>query len=544
MKITKQSSLVAWTVIVALCCMMNTLSAATFGLFTYTDNGTSITITGYPANAVGAVDIPSTIIGKPVTSIGNSAFFNCTSLTSVTIPASITSIGIIAFEACPLLTSITVDSLNAFFSSSDGVLFNKSQTTLIQYPGAKTGSVTIPASVTSIGNYAFSYCPGPTSVTIPASVTSIGSAAFYPCISMTSITVDLLNSVYSSMDGVLFNKNQTTLIQCPGGITGSVTIPASVTSFGGNAFSHCTSLQAITVDALNSVYGSLDGVVFNKSQTTLIQCPGGKAGNFTIPSGVTVIGGSAFVYCTSLTSVTIPSSVTAIRSFAFYNCTSLTSVTIPASVTSIGDYAFQFCASLTGITIPASVTSIGDRAFNGCSHLTSASFMGNVPSFVSSFGINVFSSTPVGFTVYYFNDKTGFTSPYWFGAGNMYPAINMGDSTPTATWLLEKGLPYNADLQTDPNGDGVNLLMAYALNLDPQQNLSGRMPSPVIAGNQMGLTFYAGSAGVTYTVQTSADLHSWSATGVTLSTPDANNYRTATVMITGSNCFMRLVAGH
>ena len=655
-----------------LCCMVNSLSAATFGLFTYTDNGTSITITRYPTTEVGNVEIPSTISGKPVTniadsafdscysltsvtipssvtsigdsafagctgltgitipasvtSIGASAFYYCSKLTSVTIPASVTSIGSSAFQNCGSLTSITVDPLNSIYCSLDGLLFNKNQTTLIQCPGGKAGSVTIPAGVTSISDSTFQNCSRLTSVTIPVSVTSIGGSAFLNCTILTAITVDFLNSVYSSADGVLFNKNQTTLIQCPGGKAGRVTPPVSVTSIGDSAFAGCTGLTGVTIpssvtsigdsvfdsctaltsvniptsvtsigkSAFNSCTGlssitipagvtsigdytfayctGLTGITIPASVTSIGNCAFNSCTGLTsvtIPIGVTSIGYWAFCSCAGLTSITIPGSVTSIGTFAFAGCTGLTGVTIPSSVTSIGDYAFagcsrlksimipagvtsigydafNSCTGLTSITIPASVTSIGDSAFAYCTGLTSASFLGNAPlmgTFLGnapSMGYIVFDNVATVFKVYYFNNTTGFTSPYWQG----YPAVNMGDSTPTANWLLTNGLLYNADLQSDPNGDGVNLLMAYALDLNPAQNLSASLPSPVIAGNQMGLTFYAGSAGVTYTVQTSTDLTNWSASGVTVSAPDANNVRTATVPTTDPNRFMRLLVGY
>jgi len=207
-----------------------------------------------------------------------------------------------------------VGALNAFYSSVDGVLFNKSQTLLIQYPGGKAGSYTIPNSVTSIGLEAFVFCPSVTSVTIPNSVTSIG-------------------------------------------------VPA---------FAACSSLSAITVDALNAFFSSVDGVLFNKSQTLLIQCPGGKAGSYTIPNSVTSIEWYAFYSCTSLTSVTIPNSVTSIGWYAFYSCTSLTSVTIPNSVTSIGGYVFYSCTSLTGVYFQGNAPDFGPYAyvFSGATNAT------------------------------------------------------------------------------------------------------------------------------------------------------------------------------
>ena len=264
----------------------------------------------------GEVVIPSSVeyngTTYSVTSIGNSAFSRCSSLTSVTIPNSVSSIGCAAFSNCSGLTSIDVALENTHYSSIDGVLYNYAQDILIQCPGAKT-SVTIPNSVTSIGESAFSGCSGLTSVTIPNNVTSIAWSAFSNCSGLTSIDVASENTHYSSIDGVLYNYAQDTLIQCPGAKT-SVTIPNSVTSIGGGAFYGCSGLISVTI------------------------------GN-----NVTSIGDDAFYECSGLISVTIPNSVTSIGDYAFYECSGLTSVTIGNSVTSIGDYAFYSCSSLTSI---------------------------------------------------------------------------------------------------------------------------------------------------------------------------------------------------
>ena len=252
-----------------------------------------------------------------------------------------------------LLLAVTA-SVGTMFASDtqvDGVWYDfdrRTKTASVTYEGSSyykdeySGSVVIPSSVTynsvtysvtSIGEWAFSYCDGLTSVTIPNSVTSIGKSAFWAC-----------------------------------GLT-SVVIPNSVTSIGERAFYYCSGLTSIDVASDNSNYCSVDGVLFNKDKTTLIQYPGGKQGAYTIPNSVTSIGNYAFYYCTGLTSVTIPNSVTSIGDSAFDHCTGLTSITIPNSVTSIGNLAFLYCTGLTSVTIPNSVTSIGEGAFNGVKNI-------------------------------------------------------------------------------------------------------------------------------------------------------------------------------
>jgi len=284
--------------------------------------------------------LTSITIPSSVTSIGDDAFSYCASLTSISIPSSVTSIGYHAFYYCTSLTSINVDIANLNYSSDNGILYNKNKTTLIECPTGKSESITIPSSVTSIGDmafskctsltsitipssvtsigsYAFNYCASLTSITIPSGVTSIGSSIFYYCISLTSINVDIANLNYSSDNGILYNKNKTTLIECPVGKSGSITIPSGVTSIGSSAFNYCISLTSINVDIANLNYLSDNGILYNKNKTTLIECPVGKSGSITIPSGVTSIGYHAFYSCTSLTSITIPNSVTSIDKFAF-----------------------------------------------------------------------------------------------------------------------------------------------------------------------------------------------------------------------------------
>jgi len=528
-----------------------TLVAEANAQFSYVVNSgsTSVTVTGYTGPET-TVTIPSTMnvsgTSLPVTSIGNDWWPegsiiiggpNFSSLTSVTIPNSVTNIGKFAFDECSGLVSVTIPNsvtnigMHAFSCCTGltSVTIPGSVTKIGEYAFSSCTSltsVTIPGSVTNIGKGMFSGCTSLTSLTIPSSVTSICLSAFDGCTSLSSIIVDATNFAYSSADGVLFDKSQATIIKYPLGNSADYVIPNSVTDIGNYAFSGCTGLTRVTIP--NSVT-SIGMYAFS-------DCSG--LTSVTIPNSVTSFENHAFSGCSSLTSVTIPTSVTSIANFAFESCTSLTSLTIPNSVTSIEDCAFEFCTSLTSVTIPNSVTSIEDCAFWGCSSMTRLNFTGNAPMTI---GVGVFYCTASDFTVYYYNDKMGFTSPTWNG----YPSVNMGDSSPAvASWLSTHGLPATINLHSAPNGDGVSLLMAYALNLDPTQNQSGSIPQPVLSGSSMSLSYYAGSAGVTYTVQVSTDLQTWTTTGVTVSAPDANNIRTATAPVTSPRCFMRLVLTH
>lgn len=296
-----------------------------------------------------------------VTSIGDRSFLDCQHLTSVTIPESVTSIGWGAFENCFGLTSVTIP--NSVTSIGESVFANCSGLT----------SVTIPSSVTSIGEGAFSGCSGLTSVTIPNSVTSIGGSAFFGCDGLTSVTIP--NSV-------------TTIGACAfagcDGLT-SMTIPASVTDIGFMPF-ESTGLTEIIVDSKNKGFVSIDGVLFNKNASRLIQYPGGRAGSYVIPESVILIDYLAFINCSCLTSVTIPNSVTTIYPHAFDGCTGLTSVTIPNSITEINYGTFWDCSGLTSVNIPESVTTIGNQAFYGCSGLTSVT----IPNSVTSIGKDAF----------------------------------------------------------------------------------------------------------------------------------------------------------
>ena len=297
----------------------------------------------------GCSGLTSVNIGNGVTSIGYYAFNGCSGLTSVTIPNSVTSIGNSAFEDCSGLTSVNVASGNTHYSSIDGVLYNYVQDTLIQCPGAKT-SITIPNSVTFIGDYAFSGCDGLTSITIPNSVTSIGKSAFVYCSRLTTLNFNAINCQDFEAYYNYYPFSGTSLT--------TVNIGDSVQRIPANFVRGCSGLTSVT-----------------------------------IPNSVTSIGDNAFLRCSSLTSVTIPNSVTSIGGGAFFGCSGLTSVTIPNSVTSIGGGAFYGCSGLTSITIPNSVTSIGEQAFRDCSGLTSVRCLASAPPSIGSSSFSGISST-------------------------------------------------------------------------------------------------------------------------------------------------------
>ena len=329
-------------------------------------------VTSNPNKYQGAVNIPSSVIYNnmeySVTSIGNSAFRDCSGLTSITIPNSVTSIGDNAFFMCGGLTTVHITDLEAWcriiFSNYASNPLNCAHHLYMN--GSEITNFVIPNSVTSIGNYAFYDCTGLTSVTIPNSVISLGNYAFHNCTGLTSVTIP--NSVTSIGDGAFR--------QCSSLF--SVTIPNSVISLGDYAFHYCRGLTSITIG--NSVTSIGRSAFYNCTGLTSI----------TIPNSVTSIGDEAFRECSSLFSVTIGNSVTSIGYGVFLECTGLTSVAIGNSVTYIGNAAFWRCTGLTSLTIPNSVTSIDYEAFRYCSALTSVSIGGGV----KTIGSCVFSSCP------------------------------------------------------------------------------------------------------------------------------------------------------
>jgi hypothetical protein len=350
------------------------------GLFSYTETASAITITGYPKLASGPVEIPDAINGKPVTrvsfnafrdcvnitsvsipptvtqinnnafsgcaslaqvsladgltQIGTEAFSDCISLVSITIPSTVTQIQDRAFHRCASLTAIHVDALSANFSSIDGVLYNKNANTLIKYPNARQGAFAIQDYVKIISGNAFADCPGLTGITIPHGVTTINSLAFARCSALTTVF-----------------------------------IPATVTAISIRSFEDCLGITSYTVNPENPNFSDTDGVLYNKSQTTLIHYPQARVGAFAIPHTVATLSTAAFRSAAFLTDVTLPPGLASIPSEAFARCGGLINIALPAALTTIGSFAFTHCASLPSIAIPPNVSEISATAFNHCPEL-------------------------------------------------------------------------------------------------------------------------------------------------------------------------------
>ena len=358
-----------------------------------------------------------------------------------------------AFSALPV-SAAEVESNTSAVSSDENFISGDYEYTFLddgtveisKYIGSDK-EITIPDTidgkkVTSIGNYVFENCIGLESITIPENITNIENMAFHICTNLESINVDVNNNIYSSIDGVLFNKEQDKIIffpdnrfdsyEIPDSVTSigdmafygcynltniiipdsvtsienyafsgcanftSITIPDSVTSIGEGAFSSCRILTSITIpDSVTSISDStfrycykLTDIIIPNSVTSIgfFAFEACDLTNITIPNSVTSIGGAAFRYCTRLANITISNSVTSISAETFRNCYKLTGIIIPNSITSIENGAFGGCSSLTNITIPNSVTSIYWETFCSCSSLTSII----IPDSVTSIGNKAF----------------------------------------------------------------------------------------------------------------------------------------------------------
>ncbi len=375
---------------------------------------------------------------------------------------------------------------------------NNGTLTLTRYTGAG-GGVTIPSEtnglpVTGIANNAFYYYASLTSVTIPNSVISLGNSAFYHCYylsnaplpdSLATIGNDAFEGCYRlptiTIPNSVTNVGSDAFFGCSGAT--NVMIGTGVATIGSEAFFGCAALTSITVDALNACYSSLDGVLFNKSQTALIQAPMRKAGAYAIPAGVTTISNSAFSSCSNLTSVIIPNGVTRIGSYTFEYCRSLVSVTLPSSLINIEWSAFQYCTRLASIAIPDSVTNIGDFAFDDCSSLTNVW----IGSGVTSIGLGAFGMCPNLTAAYCRGDCPNGDDSIFFGAGDgtvyCLPGTTGWGPTfggwPTTLWKLPYPVILSSGVQTNGFGFIISWVTTRPVAVEACTALRNSIWSPV-----------------------------------------------------------------
>ena len=444
----------------------------TYGIFTYCLKDGEITITEVSDEASGAITIPASINGYPVTTLGDRAFASDTDgrITSLTIPEGITSIGEAAFVNCFGLSSVTfegsIPAINGTaFSNVTVIVYypygnaSYSTDTMLDYGGHLTweavGGPVIIASGTCGADLVwtldengaliisgtgamYDYTGEDTpwwnhrttvrTIDIQQGVSSVGALAFYACVYVDSVSLPegLISIGYAAFCGC----------EVP-----SITIPASVSSIDSMAFQQGW-LQEINVAAGNALYCSQDGVLFSADKTKLIRFPDGRTGSYTVPDGVTVIARDAFYWCHGLTNVIIPSGVTSIEEGAFRSCLNLTEVDILASVDMIGESAFA-SSGIVNLTIPDGVAEIREFTFSGCDDLESIT----IPSSVTSVGRGAFHECQSLKDVYYIGTET-----QWLGM-----RINTSDSYYSNSALTDAARHYAYIAGGECGADGDNL---------------------------------------------------------------------------------------
>jgi hypothetical protein len=431
--------------------MSSSLTAIADGLFTQCSSLTNIMI----PNGVKSIGIQSFYkclnllnveIPDAVTNIGSQGFASCSSLRSVTMGTNLTTIGSYAFQSCSILTNISLP--NSVTSIGD---YAFSFCTNLTHTSISTNTVTI-------GSYAFQGCVSLENVMIPASVTNIGTLAFTNCARLTGFSVAPNNPAYSSVAGVLFDHDQTLLIQYPlGNATEAYVVPNSVTNIGDGAFRGCIALTSITIpDGVsrfpNNVFRGCVGLT-----------------NVSIPESITIIPLGAFYGCSNLFGITIPNSVTNIGDWAFQGCFSLANVTIPDGVLRIPNNAFRDCASLTSISIPDRVIEVGNSAFLGCFSLTNATIGNSVTNIQASAFSGCFNLTSVsmGYIVYNigneaFRDCFSLATIYFYSDFPYNVSTNAFTNAPATAYYLPGATRWSTNLAGLPTA--IWIPFTYATN--------------------------------------------------------------------------------
>lgn len=307
-------------------------------------------------------NLASIILPDSVSFLGSDAFSSCTQLTSVVLSTDLDSIGSGVFNSCDALNDISISQQNKKYSVADGILFNKDATTLLECLTSKSGNCTVPEGVTLIADNAFFSNGKLTTVSLPSTLVTIGKSAFEYCWDLTSVT-----------------------------------LPDNLASIGEKAFKDCGDITLFSASDKNKFFSVEDGVLLNKDKTTLIAYPSAKSTKYVIPESVTSIGAYAFYGCSDLDSLIISNHVTTIGNCAFNGCSGLLSLLLPASLTTIDEQALSGCSKLQTLTFPAGLTSIGDNAFSYCQRLADIHCQSVIPPFV---GESAFEGLPDSTTLY------------------------------------------------------------------------------------------------------------------------------------------------
>lgn len=474
----------------------------------------------------GFVTIPQTVSiynrTYQVTTISDAAFYGCSMLTFVNLPASVSKIGSEAFGRCTSLRAINVDAANEQFCSENGVLMNKKKTQLLAFPNNSATAYSVPGTITEIGPWAFLYCDRLQSVQLPAGLATISDAAFYGCSQLKSVNIP--HSVTTI--------GQWAFSECSA--LPSVSLPASVKQIGQGAFSFCPALTDIYVDANNTVFASLDGLLTDRFRRILIACPGGKGPalrinesidsiapqafygcngltSLRLPSALSALGQNPFVFCENLQEIavdrnnatlasrdgvllsrdeqtivsypnardgayTLPQTVSSIDHGPFLCSTALSALTIPESCTTIGNWAFLGCSGLRSVSLPTTLTTLGEEAFAGCGSLQTVICGGDAPLSATAFDDDTYEHAmlcvPRGSLADYkaadgwsrfvnYADYGLYTTGVTVDRGRrQLVPIRMSHGLPVSALQFDLQLPEGMVIDTDAAGN-------YLLQLDP-----------------------------------------------------------------------------
>ncbi|MBK1790863.1 leucine-rich repeat domain-containing protein [Persicirhabdus sediminis] len=480
----------------------------------------------------GAMNIPDYIDQLPVLVIEDGAFKNCSSITSVELPAYLTDIGEEAFSDCTQMKSIEfqlkVRNIGPDAFASCEVL--ESVTLPSQIARIDSGtfsccyklqSINIPSGVDSIGDAAFLDCISLVEISIPSSVKSIGQRAFYYCEKMETIS---LSEGIESIGAYAF-------INCSS--LGKVRLPGSVEALATSTFAGCSSLQELILSEGLLTIGS--NIIASCTSLRMLDLPASveriDEGAFTHSSLGAINVTTGNVSYSSVDGVLFDA---AQKHLIFYPVDKKLSVYhLPDSVESIAEQAFWGCTYIESMVIPTSVNNLSVSAVSWCLALRAVYFLGDAPA-----GSEAFNNLPNEFIIYYFSDRTGFTSPNWMGVKSEEIDRSI---YPEAEWLISQNRDHDVDVFADDSGDGVSLFMAKALGLDPDDHLASQMPQADLQQETVEITFKAEELGVDYFVEQSHNLIDWDSQGVSLTPINADGEITASVPATETKVFLRLV---